>query len=117
MPDIVYCFYQLMVAACTVMIVGGGVVDRGRILPALVFGFMWCTVVYCPIACWTWNPNGWLYQLPSLDFAGGGPVHQASGWAALAYAFVLGRRGGTQAGLKTKPHNATLVFIGCALIW
>jgi ammonia channel protein AmtB len=46
-PDIVFYFYQLMFAACATMI------------------------VFCPIACWTWNPNGWLYTLPSLDFAGG----------------------------------------------
>ncbi|KAF2152540.1 ammonium transporter [Myriangium duriaei CBS 260.36] len=116
-PDIVYCFYQLMFCACTVMIVVGGAVDRGRILPALVFGFLWATIVYCPIACWTWNVNGWLAKLPALDFAGGGPVHQSSGWAALAYAAVVGKRAGTPAGTRTKPHNATLVFLGTCLIW
>lgn len=72
----------------------GGAFERGRIVPSLVFGFWWATVVYCPIACWTWNPSGWLYNLPSLDFAGGGPVHIASGWSALAYALVLGPRRG-----------------------
>ena len=73
--------------------------------------------VYCPIACWTWNSNGWLYNLPSLDFAGGGPVHIASGWAGLAYAFVLGKRKHDGEKSHGKPHNITLVFLGTVLIW
>ncbi|KAG8628338.1 hypothetical protein KVT40_004211 [Elsinoe batatas] len=118
LPDIVFCFYQLMFCACTVMIVIGGAFERGKIVPSLVFGFIWATIVYCPIACWTWNPAGWLYNLPSLDFAGGGPVHQASGWAALAYAFVLGKRREPGSALKkSRPHNASLVFLGTILIW
>lgn len=118
LPDIVFCFYQLMFCACTVMIVIGGAFERGKIVPSLIFGFIWATVVYCPIACWTWNPEGWLYNLPSLDFAGGGPVHQASGWAALAYAFVLGKRRAPGAALKkSKAHNASLVFLSTVLIW
>jgi hypothetical protein len=44
----------------------GGAFERGRILPSLVFGFFWATIVYCPIACWTWNSNGWLYQVGTL---------------------------------------------------
>ena len=37
-----------------------------------------------PIACWTWNSNGWSFVLGGLDFAGGTPVHISSGTAALA---------------------------------
>lgn len=116
-PEIVFCLYQLLFCACTVQIVIGGSFERGRIIPSLVFGFFWATIVYCPIACWTWNSNGWLYKLPSLDFAGGGPVHIASGWAALAYAFVLGKRQHRGEKSHGKPHNTTLVFLGTVLIW
>ncbi|CAG7917481.1 unnamed protein product [Penicillium olsonii] len=117
LPEIVFCFYQLLFCACTVMIVVGGAFERGNIIPSLIFSFCWATVVYCPLACWTWNSNGWLYNLPSLDFAGGGPVHIASGWSALAYAFVLGKRKHLDRPSHAKPHNTTLVFIGTALIW
>lgn len=87
-------------------------------MPSLVFGFFWATIVYCPIACWTWNPSGWLYNLPSLDFAGGGPVHIASGWAALAYALVLGkRRKNPEDRTHGKAHNVTLTFLGTCLIY
>lgn len=116
-PEIVFCLYQLLFCACTVQIVVGGAFERGRILPSLIFGFFWATIVYCPIACWTWNSSGWLYNLPSLDFAGGGPVHISSGWSALAYAFVLGKRKHTGEESHGKPHNTTLVFLGTVLIW
>nr|POE51786.1 ammonium transporter 1 [Quercus suber] len=116
-PDIVFCLYQLLFCACTVQIVIGGSFERGRILPSLVFAFFWATIVYCPIACWTWNSNGWLYNLPSLDYAGGGPVHIASGWAGLAYAFVLGKRKHRGERSHGKPHNTTLIFLGTILIW
>jgi Amt family ammonium transporter len=117
LPEIVFCLYQMLFCACTVMLVVGGAFERGRILPSMIFAFMWATIVYCPIACWTWNANGWLYNLPSLDFAGGGPVHIASGWSALAYAFVLGKRVHKGDHIHNKPHNTTLVFIGTVLIW
>jgi ammonium transporter, Amt family len=58
-----------------------------------------------------------LYNLPSLDFAGGGPVHIASGWSALAYAFVLGKRKHNGEKSHRKPHNVNLVFLSTVLIW
>lgn len=75
LPEIVFCLYQLMFAACTVQILIGGAFERGRIIPSLVFGFCWATIVYCPVACWTWNANGWLYNVSRQR----APPHFASG--------------------------------------
>lgn len=100
-----------------VMIVAGGAFERGRILPSLIFGFCWATIVYCPLARWTWSEHRWLYNLPAIDFAGGGPVHIASGCSALAYAIVLGKRKQYGDPSLRKPHNTTLVFLGTVLIW
>ena len=116
-PDIVFAFYELMFAACATMIVVGGSFERGRVLPSIIFGFIWCTICYCPIAYWTWNANGWLYKLGALDFAGGGPVHISSGSAGLAYALVLGKRKRYGDEKVYKPHNITIVFLGTVLIW
>ena len=69
LPEIVFCLYQMLFCACTVQLVIGGSFERGRIMPSMIFAFCWATIVYCPIACWTWNANGWLFNLPSLDFA------------------------------------------------
>src|SRR5271154_3042319 len=38
-----------VVAAATTV---GAVAKRGRLMPAMVWAFLWATPVYCPIACW-----------------------------------------------------------------
>ena len=87
-------------------------------LPCVVFMFVWSTLVYDAIACWTWNPHGWVYKLGGLDFAGGTPVHISSGSAALAYSLVLGkRRGHGTHELNYRPHNVTHVVIGTVFLW
>jgi Amt family ammonium transporter len=96
----------------------GAVAERGRLLPCVIFMFIWTTVVYDAIACWTWNPSGWLYILGGLDFAGGTPVHISSGCAALAYSFVLGhRKGHGTHELNYRPHNVTHIVIGTIFLW
>lgn len=119
LPDILFCLYQGMFASITPALAIGAVADRGRILPALVFMFVWSTAVYDPIAYWTWNTNGWLYKLPSYDFAGGGPVHISSGTCALAYSLMLGRRTGysSNGGLPYRPHSVTNVVLGTVFLW
>lgn len=100
------------------MIAIGALAERGRLGPALVFVFIWATIVYDPIACWTWNKNGWSDALGVLDFAGGTPVHISSGTAALAISIYLPRRRGygTEQFLY-KPHNTTYVILGTVFLW
>ena len=84
----------------------------------MVFVFIWATIVYDPIACWTWNTNGWVSVLGGLDFAGGTPVHISSGTAALAISIYLGQRhgyGGEE--LVYEPHNTTYVVLGTVFLW
>jgi hypothetical protein len=76
------------------------------------------TIVYNPIACWTWNPTGWSFALGGLDFAGGTPVHISSGTAALAISLYLGKRRGYGTDrLAYKPHNTTYVVLGTVFLW
>jgi len=117
-PSIVFCIYQLMFAAITPMLAIGAAAERGRLGPLLVFVFIWSTIVYDPIACWTWNPKGWSFLMGGLDFAGGTPVHISSGTAALAISIYLGkRRGYGTERLAYKPHNTSYVILGTALLW
>ena len=118
-PDILFCLFQGMFAAITPALAIGAIADRGRMLPAGVFIFVWGTIVYNPIAYWTWNANGWLFTLGYLDFAGGSPVHINSGIAALAYCVMLGRRVGYDKnhGLPYRPHNVTHVVLGTVFLW
>ncbi|KAF8535267.1 ammonium transporter AmtB-like domain-containing protein [Trichophaea hybrida] len=116
-PEVLFAIFQCFFCVATVQIMIGGAFERGRLMPSLVFAFIWATVVYCPVACWTWNSSGWLFNLPSLDYAGGGPVHVASGFSALAYAIVLGKRKEKESCVRHRPHNVTMVFLGTCFIW
>ena len=117
-PDLLFAVYQCMFAAITVAIAVGAVAERGRMLPCVIFMFVWTTVVYDAIACWTWNPHGWVARMGGLDFAGGTPVHISSGSAALAYSLMLGkRRGHGTHELNYRPHNVTHVVVGTVFLW
>ena len=94
----------------------GAVAERGRLIPAMVFTFFWATLVYCPLACWAWNVNGWGFKYGVLDYAGGGPVEIGSGLSALAYSMVLGKRQEKMM-LNFRPHNVSLITLGTILLW
>lgn len=117
-PDILFAVYQGMFSAITVALATGAVAERGRMLPCVIFMLIWATIIYDPIACWTWNPSGWSNKMGGLDFAGGTPVHIASGTAALAYSMMLGkRRGHGTHELNYRPHNVTHIVIGTVFLW
>ncbi|KAI8966186.1 ammonium transporter [Daldinia sp. FL1419] len=118
-PDLLFCLYQGMFAAITPALAIGAAVDRARVLPCIVFMFIWATIVYDPIAYWTWNANGWSFQMGGLDFAGGTPVHISSGAAALAFSVMIGKRAGyaKSAGLPYRPHNVTHIVLGTVFLW
>jgi ammonium transporter, Amt family len=95
---------QMEFASVTIAILMGGLAERGRVFPAMVFSFLWLTLVYCPLANWAWATSGWGFKWGVLDYAGGGPVEIGSGVAGLAYSWVLGRRGDKEL-LNFRPHN------------
>ncbi len=105
-----------MFCAVTAAITAGAVAERGRLVPLMVFIFFWATLVYCPIACWVWNVNGWAFKYGVLDYAGGGPVEIVSGLSALAYSLVLGRRQERMM-LNFRPHNVSLITLGTVFLW
>ncbi len=120
LPELVFMLYQAYFAVCTTMLMVGGLFERARLLPTLILAFFWQTIVYCPISHWTWTTVGWLNKMGALDFAGGGPVHIASGSASLACAVVLGVRHERGTGRRVavhRPHNVTLVCLGTIMIW
>ncbi|KAF8333457.1 ammonium transporter [Cantharellus anzutake] len=115
-PALLYAFFQMEFACVTVGILVGGVAERGRLVPAMIFSFIWATLVYCPVAQWAWGVNGWGAKWGVLDYAGGGPVEIASGIGGFAYALVLGRRGEREV-LNFRPHNVSLICLGTFILW
>lgn len=115
-PELLFATYQGMFCMVTLAIIMGGAAERGRLFPAMVFTFIWATLVYCPLACWAWNTNGWAFKWGVLDYAGGGPVEIGSGVGGLGYALALGRRKDKLL-LNFRPHNVSLVTLGTVLLW
>ncbi|OWB58332.1 hypothetical protein B5S28_g4353 [[Candida] boidinii] len=119
-PQILYFVFSIFFPVATIQIFLGAVAERGRVLPSIIVGLIWGTVCYCPFAYSTWSANGWLYQLGDLDFAGGGPVHIASGVSSLAYSLFLGPRKewkDPRTNQDYRPSNPGLVFLGVTIIW
>lgn len=115
-PDLSYAIFQGMFAAITPALAIGAAAERARVVPMLVFVFIWTTLVYDVIASWSWSQNGWFAKLGGLDFAGGTPVHITSGGAALAYCIKIGKRHGHGTD-EFKPHNVANVVLGTAMLW
>jgi len=74
---------------------------------------LWLTLVYAPIAHWVWAGEGWLFKEGALDFAGGTVVHINAAIAAVAAAFLLGKR--RNPGLE--PSNVPYVVLGAGILW
>ncbi|RKO86703.1 ammonium transporter AmtB-like domain-containing protein, partial [Blyttiomyces helicus] len=62
-PSVAYSMYQLMFATITPALIFGSVAERVRLLPAMIFVFLWATLVYDPAAYWTWSARGWIHNM------------------------------------------------------
>ena len=66
-PAIAFALYQMQFAVITPAIIFGSVAERVRIIPAMVFIFVWTTLVYDFVTYWTWASKGWLRNLSCLN--------------------------------------------------
>jgi Amt family ammonium transporter len=121
-PELAFVSFQATFAIITVALISGAIADRAKFGAWMVFAGLWATLVYFPVAGWVFNftpedDGGWIVdKLGAIDFAGGTAVHINAGAAALALAFVLGKRFGFSKGI-TQPHNVPLTLIGASLLW
>ncbi len=115
-PELAFANFQGMFASITICILIGAICERGRILPIIPFTFIWLTLVYCPVACWVWNSNGWAYKWGVLDYAGGGPVEILSGFSGFVMSYFLGKRR-KHLMVNFRPHNVSMITIGTTMLW
>jgi len=114
-PPLLFVAFQGMFAAIATAIVVSGFAERVKLSAFILFALLWTTLVYDPLAHWAWG-GGWASQFGSLDFAGGTVVHISSGFAALAVAWVIGKRAGFGQ-YSMEPHNIPMTLLGAALLW
>lgn len=114
-PDLIFMAFQLVFAGITLAIITSAVAERVKLSSFIVFGLLWTTLVYDPLAHWVWG-GGFLAEMGALDFAGGTVVHISSGFGALALALVIGKRMGFGEH-DMEPHNIPMTMLGAALLW
>lgn len=114
-PLALYALFQMKFAIITPSLITGSFAERVHFSGYLVFLALFSIFVYCPLAHWTWHPDGFLRQMGVLDFAGGIVVHASSGVAALTGALFLGRR--KNVATPHVPANIPFVVLGAAMLW
>ncbi|WP_153799892.1 ammonium transporter [Foetidibacter luteolus] len=116
-PLLLFSVFQLMFAIITPGLVVGAVAERIRFTSYVLFIVLFGLLVYAPLAHWSWHPDGFLFKMGALDFAGGTVVHISAGCAALAGAMVLKRRKAHLDHQEIPPANVPYVLIGTGLLW
>ena len=116
-PLLLFALFQMKFAIITPALVVGAIAERIRFTAYVLFMILFSLLIYAPIAHWTWSPDGMLYKMGVLDFAGGTVVHISAGCSALAGAIVLKRRRVLSTGETVKPARVTYVLLGTGLLW
>lgn len=112
-PLVLFAMFQLKFAVITPALITGAFAERIRFNSYIIFLCLFMIFIYAPLAHSTWHPDGFLFKLGVLDFAGGTVVHMSAGWAALASALYLKQR-------QDKDHNPariSYVLLGTGLLW
>lgn len=112
-PLALFAMYQLKFAIITPALITGAFAERIRFISYVLFICVFFIFIYAPLAHATWHPEGILFKLGVLDFAGGTVVHMSAGWAALASALYLKRRNQP----NHNPARITYVMLGTGLLW
>lgn len=115
-PHVLFAAFQGMFAGIAVALFSGAIVERMRFGAFLIFGVLWSTLIYDPLAHWVWGEGGWLRELGALDFAGGTVVHISAGVTAIVLAVTLGPRRDFGR-VATVPHNVPFTLLGAGLLW
>ena len=116
-PLLVFSMFQLKFAIITPALITGSFAERVRFSAYLLFMVLFSLLIYCPLAHWTWHPQGVFFKWGVKDFAGGTVVHMSAGWAALAGAMILGRRKSHINKESHSPANVPFVMLGTGMLW
>jgi ammonium transporter, Amt family len=112
-PFLLFALFQLKFAIITPALITGSFAERVKFTSYLIFMCLFSLLIYCPLAHWTWHPEGFLRVWGVLDFAGGTVVHMSAGFAALAGAYILGKREDKQ----HHPANIPFIILGTGMLW
>ena len=112
--------FQVVFVATAMSIVSGAVAERMKLWAFLAFAVVMTGVIYPWQGYWSWG-GGFLDAIEYSDYAGGGIVHMAGAFAALAGVLLLGpRQGKYTADGRTRAlpgANLPLATLGMFILW
>jgi len=112
--------FQMAFVGKTVNIMSGGVSERVKIIPLMIFTVVMAAVIYPIVVNMSWGLKSFI-SLDMYDLAGSTVIHSTGGWALLAAILIIGPRRGryTKDGkVKVIPaSNIPLVVLGAFLLW
>jgi Amt family ammonium transporter len=115
-PLVLFAFFQLKFAIITPALITGTFAERIKFKSYIIFLVLFSLFIYSPLAHWTWHPEGFLFKMGVLDFAGGTVVHMSAGFAALAASMYL-RNKSEEKKKHISPANIPYVLLGTGLLW
>jgi len=117
--------FQMAFVGKTVNIMSGGVSERVKIIPLMIFTVAMAAFIYPFVVNITWGANllsGTFLDISSMhDLAGSTVIHSTGAWALLAAILIMGPRKGRytkNGGIRVIPaSNIPLVTLGALLLW
>ncbi len=116
--------FQMAFVGKIVNIMSGGVSERVKIMPLVIFTAIMGAVIYPTIVNVTWGSDflaGTFLDLSMYDLAGSTVIHSTGGWALLAAILIIGPRKGRynkDGKIRVIPaSNIPLVVLGALLLW
>lgn len=115
--------FQMAFVGKTINIISGGVSERVRIIPLMIFSVVMAAFIYPFVVNVSWGDNmlaETVLDIDMYDLAGSTVIHATGGWALLAAIMIMGPRKGRypDGGVRVIPaSNIPLVFLGAFLLW
>lgn len=112
-------FFQFAFAAVAFAIAMGPLVERVKFTTYLVYGVLFCALIYPLVAHWVYG-GGFLQQMGMQDFAGSAAIHLMAGVAGLAGVLLLGPRRGKYRDGVSRPlpgHSLPMFGMGIMILW
>ncbi len=115
--------FQMAFVGKTINIMSGGVSERVKIIPLMIFTVVMGAVIYPLIVNVSWGANllaGTVFDIDMYDLAGSTVIHSTGGWALLAAILIMGPRKDRYKDGKIKvipASNVPLVVLGALLLW
>ena len=116
--------FQMAFVGKSVNIMSGGVSERSRILPLVLFTIVLGAFIYPTIVNLTWGATILVFSFldcsSMYDLAGSTVIHSTGGWALLAAILIMGARRDRykNGNIKVIPaSNIPLVTLGALLLW